>query len=88
MNRLKDWFYPRAKELSSQLLGRDEEWIGRIPILVEDAWEVQQKTIEDCLRRLDHASSLLEETHPAAANSIDNFIKKYQYKNRIEIERV
>jgi hypothetical protein len=88
MNRLKKWFYPHAKVVSSSVLGREEEWKGRVPILVEDAWDQQQVTIEDCLRRLDHASSLLNDTHPAAANSIDNFIKKYKYNNRIEIERI
>jgi hypothetical protein len=45
----EEWFYPQAKR-AGEALGRDKvdaEWKGRPPILVEDAWNHQQKKIDE-----------------------------------------
>ena len=58
-NSLEEWFYPQAKKVGLAL-GRDEvdaEWKGRIPILVEDAWDFQQAKID----KLEKENKILEE---------------------------
>lgn len=41
---LKEWFYPHANSVA-KACGM-KEWEGRIPILVEDAWEFKEKELK------------------------------------------
>lgn len=50
MSSLEEWFFPHANRLS-QNFGK-EDWKGRIPILVEDAWNRQQIEIDMLNARL------------------------------------
>ncbi len=67
---LKEWFYPQAKKLAIALGRPDDEikWKGRIPILVEDAWNHQQQTIEEL------------KTHNKALNSCIDIQKEWIMK--------
>ncbi len=61
MKDLEKWFYPQAKMLAKHLGRPDDEleWKGRIPILVEDAWNHQQKKIDTLETRLKLVKDLL-----------------------------
>jgi hypothetical protein len=76
---LTDWFYPRAKEVSTAALGYEQEWQGRIPILVEEAWLKQQEKIDKLKQLLLLADPMVSHITMGETQSIqwNEFIREY-----------
>ncbi len=66
MHGLKKWFYPHAKRLSKRYNAdkTEKDWLGRVPVLVEDAWKHQQAKID----RLEKDVELLNKIVSDAQN--------------------
>jgi hypothetical protein len=45
--KLEDWFYPHANQIAKA--AGMPEWKGRVPILVEDAWNYKQQEVDKLL---------------------------------------
>jgi hypothetical protein len=71
---LELWFYPHANRLAKMWEMNDGEWKGRVPILVEDAWNFQQKRIYELKLMLVSASLLLKNEHPEVARLLDKIV--------------
>lgn len=50
---LINWFYPHADAIAKSMGIADEQWKGGIPLLVRDAWDHQQKKIDNLEATLD-----------------------------------
>lgn len=60
LTELEEWFYPHAKRVGEHLRPDKPEWEGRIPILVEDAWNKQQHKIDILNYRITYLETTLE----------------------------